>query len=212
LNHWEISDVTRDDDRPIDALEFVNEFHEQLGIGADMLPVYLEEISSTLSSAAYKLSKPDLTAADLVTADFQTIEAAMTEGHPCFVANNSRLGFGMSAYRAYAPETGEAVRLTWIATRKVRTTISHSSSLDYDELLRSELGDEVLRRFAAQIVAVGAAEHGFSVLREIAAAGYHNSYYEAATDKTSPYRKMLSALWRETCTRTNWPSCRMART
>jgi siderophore synthetase component len=39
--------------------------------------------------------------------------------------------------------------------------------------------------------------YGFSVLREIAAIGYHNAYYEAATDKTSPYRKMLAALWRE---------------
>ncbi len=39
--------------------------------------------------------------------------------------------------------------------------------------------------------------HGFSVLREIAAVGYHNRYYEAATPKTSPYRKMLAALWRE---------------
>jgi siderophore synthetase component len=39
--------------------------------------------------------------------------------------------------------------------------------------------------------------YGFTVLREIAAAGYHNRYYENATDKTSPYRKMLSALWRE---------------
>ncbi|WP_350273955.1 IucA/IucC family siderophore biosynthesis protein [Kribbella sp. HUAS MG21] len=299
LNHWEVSDVVRDDGGPVDALEFVTEFHEQLGIGREMLPVYLEEISSTLASAAYKLSKPDLTAAELVDADFQTVEAAMTEGHPCFVANNGRLGFGLTDYLAYAPETGAGVRLTWIATRRDRTTISHSSSLTYDELLRSELGDEVLERFAAEIVAVGAdpaeyvylpvhpwqwdnktsitfaadiaqrhiihvgstddvyqpqqsirtffnrsepsrcyvktalsvlnmgfmrglspsymaatpaindwvhsvvendvvlKRYGFSVLREIAAAGYHNRYYENATDKTSPYRKMLSALWRE---------------
>jgi siderophore synthetase component len=39
--------------------------------------------------------------------------------------------------------------------------------------------------------------YGFSVLREIAAVGYHNTYYEAATPKISPYRKMLAALWRE---------------
>ncbi|HZX04536.1 MAG TPA: IucA/IucC family siderophore biosynthesis protein, partial [Kribbella sp.] len=88
LNHWDVSSVVGDDGLPVDALEFITEFHEQLGIGREMLPVYLEEISSTLASAAYKLSKPDLTAADLVGADFQTIEAAMTEGHPCFVANN----------------------------------------------------------------------------------------------------------------------------
>ncbi|MDX2969420.1 IucA/IucC family protein [Kribbella solani] len=299
LNHWQIGAVTRDDGAPVDALEFITEFHDQLGIGAEMLPVYLEEVSSTLASAAYKLSKPDLTAAELVTADFQTVEAAMTEGHPCFVANNGRLGFGVADYRAYAPETGAAVRLTWIATRRDRTTISHSSTLTYESLLRSELGARTLERFAAEIVAVGAdpaeyvylpvhpwqwenktsitfaadiaqrhivlvgssddeyqpqqsirtffnrsdparcyvktalsvlnmgfmrglspsymaatpaindwvysvvendvvlKRYGFSVLREIAAAGYHNRYYENATDKTSPYRKMLSALWRE---------------
>ncbi|MFC6161890.1 IucA/IucC family protein [Kribbella jiaozuonensis] len=301
LNHWDIdaASIVRDDGGPIDVLEFITTFHQELGIGAEMLPVYLEEISSTLASAAYKLSKPDLTAADLVTADFQVIEAAMTEGHPCFVANNGRLGFGVSDYLAYAPETGAPVRLTWIATRRDRTTVAQSNTLSYDELLRAELGTEVLDRFAARIVAVGAdpaeyvylpvhpwqwenktsitfaadiaqrhiiqlgstddvyqpqqsirtffnrsapgrcyvktalsvlnmgfmrglspsymaatpaindwvhsvvsndlvlKRYGFSVLREIAAAGYHNRYYENATDKTSPYRKMLSALWRE---------------
>ncbi|MET9270767.1 IucA/IucC family siderophore biosynthesis protein [Kribbella sp. NPDC003557] len=294
LNHWDISAVVRADGERVDALEFITEFHEQLGIGRDMLPVYLEEISSTLASAAYKLSKPDLTAADLVTADFQTIEAAMTEGHPCFVANNGRLGFGLTDYLAYAPETGAGVQLTWIAVRRDRATVSHSTSLTYAELLRSELGSEVLDRFAEQadpseyvympvhpwqwdnktsitfaadiaqrhIVHLGSTDdvyqpqqsirtffnrsvpsrcyvktalsvlnmgfmrglspsymaatpaindwvhsvvandlvlkrYGFTVLREIAAVGYHNRYYENATDKTSPYRKMLSALWRE---------------
>src|SRR5205823_4124864 len=38
---------------------------------------------------------------------------------------------------------------------------------------------------------------GFSVLRERAAVGYHHEQYEAATQKGSPYRKMLAALWRE---------------
>ncbi|TCC60370.1 IucA/IucC family siderophore biosynthesis protein [Kribbella pittospori] len=299
LNHWEIDALSLSDGGAVDALDFITEFHQQLGIGADMLPVYLEEISSTLASAAYKLSKPELTAADLVTADFQTVEAAMTEGHPCFVANNGRLGFGVTDYLAFAPETGAAVRLTWIAVRKDRTTVSHSSSITYDELLREELGEDLLAEFAARIVAAGCApedyvylpvhpwqwenktsitfaadiaqrhiilvgssadeyqpqqsirtffnrsqpsrhyvktalsvlnmgfmrglsptymaatpaindwvfdlvendlvlkRYGFSVLREIAAAGYHNRYYEAATQRTSPYRKMLSALWRE---------------
>src|SRR4051812_20062451 len=54
LNHWDISAVVRDDGSAVDALEFITEFHEQLGIGREMLPVYLEEISSTLASAAYK--------------------------------------------------------------------------------------------------------------------------------------------------------------
>ncbi|ADB34358.1 IucA/IucC family protein [Kribbella flavida DSM 17836] len=304
LFHWEVdaASITRTiagADAPLDALDFITEWHDQLGIGAEMLPVYLEEISSTLASTAYKLAKPDVTAADLVTADFQTIEAAMTEGHPCFVANNGRLGFGVTDYRAFAPEAGQAVRLAWLAVRKDRATVSHSSTISYDALLREELGTPVLQRFAERIRAVGedpadyrlmpvhpwqwenktsvtfAADvaqrhiipvgtsdddyqpqqsirtffnrshperhyvktalsvlnmgfmrglspgymektpaindwvhdlvendvvlkrYGFTVLREIAAVGYHNTYYEAATAKTSPYRKMLSALWRE---------------
>lgn len=38
---------------------------------------------------------------------------------------------------------------------------------------------------------------GLIVLRERAAVGYRHRQYEAATDHTSPYRKMLAALWRE---------------
>lgn len=317
LHHWEVdaSSITRTRDgvdAPVDALDFITEFHEQLGLGAEMLPVYLEEISSTLASSAYKLAKDDLTAADLVTADFQTIESAMTEGHPCFVANNGRLGFGVEDYRAFAPEAGAAIQLVWIAVRRDRSTVSHSRTITYDDMLRDELGTPVLQRFSERIRAVGgdpadyhlmpmhpwqwenkttitfAADiaqrhivylgtsddeyqaqqsirtffnrtqpsrnyvktalsvlnmgfmrglspaymaktpaindwvydlvendailkrYGFSVLREIAAVGYHNRYYEAATSPSSAYRKMLSALWRESPVPTLAPGERLA--
>jgi siderophore synthetase component len=38
---------------------------------------------------------------------------------------------------------------------------------------------------------------GMSIIRERAAVGYLHREYEAATDRHSPYRKMLAALWRE---------------
>lgn len=38
---------------------------------------------------------------------------------------------------------------------------------------------------------------GFRVLREVAAIGYHKRDYDAGAGRHSPYRKMLSALWRE---------------
>lgn len=38
---------------------------------------------------------------------------------------------------------------------------------------------------------------GFGILRESAANGYTNRYFEAGSPKGSAYRKMLSALWRE---------------
>jgi siderophore synthetase component len=313
LDHWSVDAASircsRDgQDAPLDALRFITEFRDALGIRQEMLPVYLEEISSTLSSHAYKQWMGQPSSAELaagvtggadVATDFQAIERSMTEGHPCFVANNGRLGFGISDYRAFAPETGAAVQLEWIAVHRSKAVFTSSEGLDYAAHLDTELGAGALAYFDAELGALGldpsryflmpvhpwqwenkltvtfaaeiAQQHivhlgigadsyqaqqsirtffntaapdkayvktamsvlnmgfmrglspqymkatpaindwlqdlivsdealqsrGLAMIREVAAIGYHNGYYEAASAKGSPYRKMLSALWRE---------------
>lgn len=313
LEHWSIppQSIRRSaggSSTALDALVFITEFARTLGISADMLPVYLEEISSTLASHAYKHSgsfhSSEILSAGITggadpAADFQAVEASMTEGHPCFVANNGRLGFGLQDYLSYAPETGSGVRLHWLAVRKDRARFTAVSGLDYSAFLATELdpgvqsgfdaalqlrsldpGDYLLMpvhpwqwenklsvTFAAEvarqhIVHLGPSEDvyqaqqsirtffnrstpgrcyvktalsvvnmgfmrglsaeymvstpainewldglvradsvlaasGFQILRETAAMGYTNPYYDAAAPKGSPYRKMLAALWRE---------------
>ncbi|MEV0593296.1 IucA/IucC family protein [Nonomuraea cavernae] len=284
---------------PLDAIEFCVELRGTLGLSDRILPVYLEEIGSTLSSAAYKLTKPQVGAAELAKASFQEIETGMTEGHPCFVANNGRIGYGVHEYHAYAPEVASPVRLIWLAAHRDHATFTCSADIDYDRLMRDELGEQALGRFAATLAELGldlsdhllipvhpwqwwnklsvtfAAEvaerrlvclgsgddeylaqqsirtffnttvpsrhyvktalsvlnMGFmrglsaaymeatpaindwlagvvagdevlratrlTILRERAAVGYRHRQYEAATDRYSPYRKMLAALWRE---------------
>ncbi len=153
LDHWRIdadSLVRRScqgDDLPLDALDLILEFRHTLSLDDEVLPVYLEEISSTLASRAYKLASKPAAAEETAAADFQTIEAAMTEGHPCFVANSGRLGFDGAEYLAYAPECGEPVRLVWVAARRERSTFSFSSGLDYDHLVATELDARTLARF-----------------------------------------------------------------
>jgi siderophore synthetase component len=122
---------------PLDACEFFLEFRDQLGLTESVLPTYLEEITSTLAGAAFKLATA-VPAKELARADFQAVEAGMTEGHPCFVANNGRLGFDAAEYRAYAPEAGRPVRLVWLAVRRDRSTFSCSPDLDHDSLMRAE--------------------------------------------------------------------------
>ncbi|MDF4249763.1 IucA/IucC family siderophore biosynthesis protein [Streptomyces sp. WMMB303] len=160
LDHWQVDadSVTRHregGELPLDALAFITELRTTLGLGEEILPVYLEEISSTLASTAYKLAAPRRTAAELATADFQTIESGMTEGHPCFVANNGRLGFDSAEYRAYAPEAGAPVRLVWVAAHRTRTTFTTGADLSYDKLLLSELPADTLRRFSATMAEQG---------------------------------------------------------
>ncbi|MEW5656440.1 IucA/IucC family siderophore biosynthesis protein [Streptomyces cinereoruber] len=304
LDHWQVdpASITRhrgDDELPLDALLFITELRGALGLSDEILPVYLEEISSTLAGTAYKATKPQVSSADLARAGFQAIETGMTEGHPCFVANNGRLGFGVDEFRAYAPEAASDIRLIWLAARRDRAAFTAGAGIDYETFVRAELGDAAVDGFAATLAARGldladyllmpahpwqwwnklsvtfAAEVAqerlvylgegddtylaqqsirtffntsdpakhyvktalsvlnmgfmrglsaaymaatpaindwlhdliendsvfksarFSIIRERAAVGYRHLEYEAATDRYSPYRKMLAALWRE---------------
>lgn len=91
LEHWVIDEasITRwcdGSEVPLDAQELVVELQDALSIPEDLISTYLEELASTLAGAAFKLEdaragrRPD--ARTLADADFQTTEAAMTEGHP----------------------------------------------------------------------------------------------------------------------------------
>ncbi|MER6562838.1 IucA/IucC family siderophore biosynthesis protein [Streptomyces sp. NPDC001027] len=304
LDHWQVDagSITRTRDGvelPLEALDFFVELQKTLGLSDAILPVYLEEISSTLSSTCFKLTKPALTSAELVRSGFQAIETGMTEGHPCFVANNGRLGFGVHEYLSYAPETASPVRLVWLAAHRSRAAFTAGVGITYESFVRAELGDETVDRFDAilrerdldpcdyllipvhpwqwwnklsvtfaaeiargNLVCLGEGDDeylaqqsirtffnrshpekhyvktalsvlnmgfmrglsaaymeatpaindwlaqlidgdpvlrssGLSIIRERAAVGYRHLEYEAATDRYSPYRKMLAALWRE---------------
>ncbi|MFJ3302556.1 IucA/IucC family protein [Streptomyces sp. NPDC086549] len=304
LDHWQVDadSITRTRDGaelPLAALDFFIELKQGLGLSDEILPVYLEEISSTLSGTCYKLTKPQIPVAELARSGFQAIETGMTEGHPCFVANNGRLGFGIHEYLSYAPETASPVRLVWLAAHRSRAAFTAGAGIEYETFVRQELGARTVERFDGTLRAQGldpadyllipvhpwqwwnkltvtfAAEiarrylvclgegddeylaqqsirtffnrsnpekhyvktalsvlnmgfmrglsaaymeatpaindwlaqlidndpvlksTGLSIIRERAAVGYRHLEYERATDRYSPYRKMLAALWRE---------------
>lgn len=291
---------TKDDkNQPLDAVSFILSCRHLLEISDALLPTYLEEITSTLYSKAYKLMHQNKTSVQLANASYQEIEAAMTEGHPVFIANNGRIGFDMLDHVEFSPESGQSLNLQWIAVLREKTSFAVIESLSYDRLIFDELGqsqlnefnqqlsmqglepshyylmpihpwqwrEKISRIFAADIanqyvVPLGTtgdkyqaqqsirtffnlsspekcyvktalsilnmgfmrglspyymsrtpaintfianlietdpyfAKKQFFVLKEVAAIGYHHSYYEQATRTDNPYKKMLSSLWRE---------------
>lgn len=160
LEHWVVDETSivrtvNEIEMPLDALELVVELQPLLGIPDQLVSLYLEEVSSTLASAAYKHHHGGPTAERLVTADFQTTESAMTEGHPAFVANNGRIGFGLDEFHAFAPETAAPIRLVWLAARREHAHLSLGRGLDEAALYASELGTETLGRFEATLRALG---------------------------------------------------------
>ena len=147
-------------DKPLDAMSLIIKLKDALGMSETLLPTYLEEITSTLYSKAYKLAHQAIPAATLAKADYQTIEAGMTEGHPVFIANNGRIGFDMQDYYQFAPESASALQLVWIAVRKDKTTFSALEGLDHDSLLKQELGEQ-FTEFQQHLSALGQAADSF---------------------------------------------------
>lgn len=160
LDHWYLdksSLVKLEDGKEValDALAFIIEFSKTLGISDEVLPTYLEEISSTLYSSAYKHEKKWLSAAELAHASFQEVETSMTEGHPAFVANNGRIGFDAIDYRAYAPEAASPISLIWVAGHKSRAHYAAVDGLSYEKLILDELGAEQVGAFNAILKQLG---------------------------------------------------------
>lgn len=160
LEHWvvdpgSIGRTVDGEQRVVDAQGFVVDCNDVLGIPDHLLAVYLEEIAATLASAAWKLTHHTLSSADLVEAGYQEIEAAMTEGHPGFVACNGRIGFGVDDHAAFAPETGADVRLWWVGVRRDEAQLSLSAGRTEEQHYREELGEDVLVDFEKRLRDLG---------------------------------------------------------
>ncbi|MDX8552431.1 GNAT family N-acetyltransferase [Tenacibaculum sp. 1B UA] len=152
LNHLMIDENSirkyiKEIEEEIDAITFIKEFRKALGIADEKMPVYLEEVISTLYGSAFKITKGNPAVEELATADFQTIEQSMTEGHPGFVANNGRIGFDSSDYRSYAPEAGNSFSLLWLAGHRLKAVFSAIEALPYESLIHQELDVDTIAQF-----------------------------------------------------------------
>lgn len=153
LNHWCIDTQSiqkrnsNGENLPLNLLDFIVEFKDQLNISDTLLPNYLEEINSTLYATTYKLANAKYSSEDLVTADYQTIEHAMTEGHPCFLANSGKNGFNALDFAHYSPEADAPIQLIWLGGHKSRATFSAIDSITYEKIIGQELDVDSFHQF-----------------------------------------------------------------
>lgn len=134
---------------------FFLDFAEILGLQGKQLADYLEEINSTVYSLLYKYQQGDKSY-DLLNADFQTVEKAMIEGHPIFIANSGRIGFDTNDFLGYSPEAATPMPLLWLAAHKTRCEISLGDGLTYESLIESELDATDRDRFERSLTSQGA--------------------------------------------------------
>lgn len=79
----------------------------------------------------------------------------MTEGHPGFLANNGRIGFGLSDFRKWAPENGQLNRIEWVAVRRELSHLSLGIGLDEEGHLGEALSEAERDLFGSRIRAAG---------------------------------------------------------
>lgn len=153
LDHWVINpnSITKSESDNLDVLSAVIEFKHQLNINPSLIPTYIEEIQSTLSSLFYKFKNTLFSSQDLLHADFQVVESSMTEGHPSFIANNGRIGFTQEDYLTFAPETGTEFSLVWVATHKNNTEFTCFTSISYQDIINSSLSEREQSNFNRQL-------------------------------------------------------------
>lgn len=156
LEHWDIDPTSlrkcaADSVKPPDLVQFFIDQRVRLQLSDEVLPIYIQELLCSLYARHFADVTEACSSADLVHADFQEIEAAMTGGHPGFVANAGRIGFDVEDHARYAPESRATFQLLWLAVTKTRAVIATLPGLEYEALLRAELGSEQLSAFDAQL-------------------------------------------------------------
>ena len=156
--------------------DLIINLRSRLPLTDDLLPLYLEEIQATLASLAVKLERSGPNAKSLAysldsfqrpldqAAAFQHIESAMTEGHPCFVANSGRHGMGASDLASYAPESGKDLPLQWLAVSRSCAHFSAISTMTYQTLWDSEWSASEQATIAATLQARGLCADDYFVM------------------------------------------------
>lgn len=89
-------------------------------------------------------------------ADYDTVEARLTDGHPYHPSYKSRLGFTLDDNGAYAPEIASAVTPLLLAVRRDRSHCSISTMIDREHAARELLSDTDWQRFRDELSQCGA--------------------------------------------------------
>ncbi|MCB4208843.1 GNAT family N-acetyltransferase [Arthrobacter sp. UM1] len=148
----------------------------RLPLTDELLPVYLEEIQATLAAMAGKTDRQGASARRLARGEdgfgrrlpaaeaFQAVESAMTEGHPCFIANSGRHGMGAADLAEFAPESGRDVRLVWLAVSRQNAHFSALPGLTWEALAEEVWDREERASFEAVLRARGLDPEQYAVM------------------------------------------------
>ncbi|OHV07647.1 IucA/IucC family protein [Kushneria phosphatilytica] len=155
LNLWgqlliDIDSLTPPDGVRMEAADLLLAIGPALGMDDARQAESLEDLFNTLRADCELIEAHRQLTADRAIGLPEAERQALLDGHPKFLFNKGRRGWGLEALRAYAPEYGERIRLDWIAILRQRLHAG-GEPVDSEYLLASVLDDDALRELRATL-------------------------------------------------------------
>lgn len=132
---------------PFEADALLHHLAAELNMNDAQTAEHLEDLYATLRGDLQLLeARRGMNAEDLIGLHPDKLQCLLS-GHPKFIFNKGRRGWGIDALRAYAPEYSNHFRLHWVAVRRDKFIWSHDDECKMSSLLASSMNDEELIRF-----------------------------------------------------------------
>ncbi|MCV9878391.1 aerobactin synthase IucC [Brenneria izbisi] len=144
---WIDADSVRCEQSPITADALLRQLAPRLGMNDAQVAEHLEDLYATLrGDLQLRRQRHGMSAQDLITLDDDTLQCLLS-GHPKFVFNKGRRGWGLDDLHRYAPEYRQTFRLHWLAVRREFAVWCLDDEVSMDTLLQSAMNETERQRF-----------------------------------------------------------------
>ncbi len=156
---WIKAKTLRCANEPVLAQTLLMQLQPVLGMSDATVAEHMQDLYATLKGDLRLLNaRRGLSASDLINLDPDRLQCLLS-GHPKFVFNKGRRGWGQQALERYAPEYGNTFRLHWLAVKREHMVWRCDSTLDTGQLLSGAMDSQELARFRQDWQARGLDEH-----------------------------------------------------
>lgn len=141
-----------------DAADIVAHGAPAVGATPETTAGLIGEVTATLLSDVVQLADglPAREALELAPARLD----GQLRGHPWIIASKGRIGFDAEDVAAFAPESGNTVRIQWIAVRPALADVRTTGTLTYAQVLTDQIGEHGVRELRARAREAGADPDG----------------------------------------------------
>ncbi|MEX3242568.1 aerobactin synthase IucC [Serratia quinivorans] len=135
------------DQSPLAADQTLRQLAQVLKMDDAQVAEHLEDLYATLRGDMQLLSaRHGMSAQDLIALDADALQCLLA-GHPKFIFNKGRRGWGLTALQQYAPEYQSQFRLHWVAAKRSSFVWCADEAYPLTQLLDSAMDSAERQRF-----------------------------------------------------------------